>query len=134
MAVALCVDAAAPSLSLAETRWDKKACEIFTHVRKAHVCTFEALKGFAPLTNEPAQLIAEQSFKSCDWAWRDVYDQEAHLGVDFAQYLKALADQWLVLVLESRLPAGDPRPETEVERNIIRVYTEKLSKDCGAGR
>jgi hypothetical protein len=132
IALALCVDAAAPSLALDEKRWDKKACEIFSHARKAKMCTLNAITAFAPLTSEPAQLIAEQSFKRCDWAWRDVYDREAHLGVDFAQYLKTWADQWLVVVLESRLPAGKARPETDVERDIIRIYTEKLLKDCGA--
>jgi hypothetical protein len=134
LAVALCINAAAPSLVLAEEQWDKKACEIFTRARKAHMCTLEAVKGFAALANEPAQLIAEQSVKGCDWAWRDVYDQEAHLGVDFDQYLKSWASQWVVVVLESRLPAGNPQPQTDVQRDIIRIYSEKLSKDCGAFR
>lgn len=135
LAVALCVNAAAPSLAVAEKQWDKKACENFAHVRKAYVCTLEALQGFAPLTNEPAQLIAEQSVKKCDWAWRYVYDQEGHLvRGDFDQYLKSLASRYLVLVLESRLPTGNPQPETDVQRDIIHIYTEKLLKDCGAFR
>jgi hypothetical protein len=133
LAMALCVDAAAPSLAAAEKRWDKKACEIFAHVRKADMCTLDAIQGFASLTNEPAQLIAEQSVNKCSWAWRDVYDQEAHLGKDFDQYLKSWASQWLVMVLESRLPASNPRPETDVQKDIIRIYSEKLLKDC-AGR
>lgn len=132
LAVALCVDAAAPSLALTEKQWDKKACETFARVRKADMCTLDAIQGFASLTNEPAQLIAEQSVKKCEWAWRYVYDQEGHLSVDFDQYLKSWANQSLVLVLESRLPAGNPRPETDVQRDIIRIYTEKLLKDCGA--
>jgi hypothetical protein len=69
------------------------------------------------------------------WAWRYVYDQERHLvRGDFDQYLKSLASRYLVLVLESRLPTGNPRPETDVQRDIIRIYTEKLLKDCGAFR
>jgi hypothetical protein len=134
LAAALCVGAAASSVAFAQERWDKKACEIFTHARKAHICTLEAVKGFAPLANEPAQLIAEQSVKSCDWAWRDVYDQEGHLGVDFRQYLQTWAAEWVPLVLESRLPPGNPRPRTAVERDIVLSYTAKLLKDCGAIR
>jgi hypothetical protein len=140
LVMALCVGAAAPSLAAAEKRWDKNACEIFGHVRKAEMCTLDAIQGFASLTTEPAQLISEESVKKCSWAWRDVYDQEGHVGYDqeghvgkdFDQYLKSWASQWLVVVLESRLPASNPRPETDVKKNIIRIYSEKLLKDCGA--
>jgi hypothetical protein len=135
--VTLFVNAAAPSLADDEKRWDKKACDLFAHVRKAHICMLDALQGFAPLANEPAQLIAEQSAKKCDWAWRDVYDREKPLlgpNANFDQYLKSWANQSVVLVLESRLPAGSPRPETDVQRDVIRIYTKKLSKDCGEFR
>ena len=125
------VVAAAPSLAVGETRWDKKACEYFTHVRNAKICTLQALESFAPLVNEPAQLIAEQSFKKCAWEYQYLYDHEGHIGVDFDQYVKSWASQFVVEVLESRLPAGNPRPETDVERDIVRIYTEKLLKDCG---
>ena len=123
LAIALCVDAIAPSLGAAEQRWDKKACKIFANARKANVCTLDAVQGFAALTHEPVQLIAEQSVKRCGWAWRDVYDQEAHFGIDFDQYLKTWTSQWLVIVLESRLPASNPRPETDVKKDIIRIYS-----------
>lgn len=140
LATALSVDTAAPSPAAAERRWDKKACEILAHARKADMCMLDAIQGFASLTNEPAQLIAEQSVNKCNWAWRDVYDQEAHLGYDqeahlgkdFDQYLKSWASQWLVVVLESRLPASNPQPETDMQKDIIRIYSEKLLKDCGA--
>src|ERR1700688_3371073 len=78
---------------------------------------------FAALTNEPAALIWDQSVKKCSWAWRAVYDQEGHLGIDFDQYLRTWASQWLVMVLESRLPASNPRPETDVQKDIIRIYS-----------
>jgi hypothetical protein len=134
LAIALCIGAAAPSLAAAEKSWDKKACKIFGHARKANICTLDAIQGFASLTTEPAQLIAEQSVKKCSWAWRDVYDQEGHVGIDFDQYLRTWANQLLVLVLESRLPASSPRPETDMQKDIIRIYSEKLAKDCGAVR
>jgi len=134
--VTLFVNAAAPSLADDEKRWDKKSCDLFTQVRKAKICTLKAITGFAPLSNEPAQLIADQAVKSCDWAWRDVYDRERerHLlgpNANFDEYLKSWASTSLVLVLESRLPAGNPRSRTDVERDVIRIYSEKLSKDCG---
>jgi hypothetical protein len=132
LAMAFCVGVAAPSLATVEKRWDKKACEVFGHVRKADMCTLDAIQGFASLTTEPAQLIAEQSVKKCSWAWRDVYDQEGHFGIDFDQYLRTWASQRLVVVLESRLPVSSPRPETDEQKNIIRIYSEKLLKDCGA--
>jgi hypothetical protein len=131
---AIVTGCASTSLADDEKRWDKKACDLFAHARKAHICTLEAIKGFAPLANEPAQLIAEQSIKKCDWAWRDVYDRERQLlgpNANFEQYVKTWASQSLVLVLESRLPASNPRPETDVQRDMIRIYTEKLLKDCG---
>jgi hypothetical protein len=134
LTAAIFAGATASSVVFAQERWDKKACEIFTHVRKAHLCTFEAVNGFAALANEPAPLIAEQSVKSCDWAWREVYDQEGHLGVDFRQYLQTRTAEWVPLVLESRLPSGNPRPRTEIERSLISSYMVKLSKDCGAIR
>jgi hypothetical protein len=134
LTAALCAGATASSMAFAQERWDKKACEIFRHARKAHICTFEAVNGFAALANELATLIAEQSVKSCDWAWREVYDQEGHLGVDFRQYLQTWTAEWVPLVLESRLPSGNPRPRTEIERSLILSYTAKLSKDCGAIR
>ena len=131
--------AAARSLADDEKRWDKKSCDLFTQVRKAKICTLKAITGFAPLSNEPAQLIADQAVKSCDWAWRDVYDRERerHLlgpNANFDEYLKSWASTSLVLVLESRLPAGNPRPRTDVDGDVVRVYSEKLSKDCGEFR
>ena len=128
VSLALCICAAAPSLAAEEKRWDKKACEIFGHARKADMCTLDAIQGFASLTNEPARLIAEQSVKKCDWAWRYVYDQEGHLGVNFDQYLKSWANQWLVVVLESRTPCwqsstGDGRAEGHnpyIHREIVK--------------
>jgi hypothetical protein len=135
------VVAAAPSLAVGETRWDKKACEYFAHARNAHICTLQALVSFAPLVNEPAQLIAEQAVKKCAWAWQYVYDHDYpfgapiikdNFGSSVEQFMKSWAAEFtLPLVLESRLPAGTPRPKTDVERDIVRVYTEKLLKDCG---
>ena len=132
---------AAPSLAVGETRWDKKACEYFTHVRNAHFCTLQALESFAPLVNEPAQLIAEQAVKKCAWAWRDVYDHDYpygapinkdNFGGSVEQFMKSWAAEFtLPLVLESRLPAGSPRPETDLERDTVSSYTETLLKDCG---
>jgi len=128
LAAALCVDAAVPSAA-DDKQWDKKSCDFFTQVRKAHICTLKAITGFAPLSNELAQLIADQAVKSCDWAWRDVYDRERHLlgpNANFDEYLKSWASISLVLVLESRLPAGNPRPRTDVERDIVRVTAVQL--------
>ena len=136
---AMMTGAAAPSLADDEKRWDKKSCDLFTQARKAKICTLQAITGFAPLSNEPAQLIADQVVKSCDWAWRDLYDRERerHLlgpNANFDGYLKSWASTSLILVLESRLPAGNPRPRTDVERDIIRVYSEKLLTDCGESK
>ncbi len=135
------VVAAAPSLAAGETQWDKKACEYFTHVRDAHLCTLQALDGYAPLVNEPAQLIAEQAIRKCAWAWQYVYDHDYPYGAPITndnygssvdQFMKSWAAEFaLPLALESRLPAGNPQPETDVERDSVRIYTEKLRKDCG---
>jgi hypothetical protein len=135
------VAAAAPSLAVGETRWDRKACEYFTHVRDAHICTLRAIESFSPLVNEPAQLIAEQAVKKCAWAWQYVYDHDYpygppiiknNYGSSVQQYMKSWAAEFaLPLVLESRLPVGNPQPETNVERDTIRIYTDKLLKDCG---
>jgi hypothetical protein len=140
-AVAIYFDAEAPSLAAVGTRWDKKACDYFTDVRNAHVCTIQALTEFSPLVNEPAQLISEQAVKKCAWAWRRVYDHDYPFGAPIIadnyggsveQFMKSWAAEFtLPLVLESRLPAGNPRPETDVERHAVRIYTEKLLNDCG---
>jgi hypothetical protein len=117
---ALIAAAAAPALAVGETRWDKKMCEYFTHVRNAHLCTLQGLESFAPLINEPAQLIAEQSVKKCAWAWQYLYDHDypggAHAtndnyGGSIEQFMKSWAAEFtLPLVLESRLPTGNPLP------------------------
>lgn len=135
------VVAAAPSLAVGETRWDKMACEYFTHARDAQLCTLQAVESFAPLVNEPAQLIAEQSVKKCAWDWEFVYHHDYPYGAStsndkygssFDQFMKSWAsDLTLPLVLESRLPAGNPRPETDIERSAVRITTEKLLTDCG---
>jgi hypothetical protein len=134
LSLALCVGAAFPPVAIAEKRWDKNACEMFKKDRDAESCTYQAIQAFASLVNEPAQLIAEQAVKSCDWAWRGVYDQEGHLGVTFDQFLKTWADQMVIVVLESRLPKGSPRPNSDIQLEMIAIRSGKLAKDCTGKR
>jgi hypothetical protein len=42
--------------------------------------------------------------------------------------------EWVVLVLESRLPPGNLQPQTRMQTDVTLSYTVKLLKDCGAIR
>jgi hypothetical protein len=66
----------APAEATNQKTWDKTACNYFTHVKDAHICTLVSIYKFAPLVLEPAELIAEQSLKRCSWDYEFIYDRD----------------------------------------------------------
>ncbi len=109
-------------VATASARTNAEMCQGTKAYKDALMCSLLSIRSFAQQVSEPAQTIAQGAYDQCNWgyAWqsqgwimKDNENQEV--------YRQKRIRELVVIVLESRLPDGEKRPNTESKYTVATV-------------